>query len=323
MTNNSAMAEKLILAPLRGVTQRTFRNALARHFPSFDEAYSPFLTTLCGNKIKATHLKDVDPGQNGGMELVPQIIGNNPENFKTILKALKDMGYCKADLNAGCPWPMIVKRGRGAGLMKNASLLGRMLEAGVSVMGDGLSLKVRLGVERDDELLERMDLINSFRLRALAIHARTARDMYEGKTRQEAFMEAALRSANPVVYNGDIFSPGDFSRLRDRFGFVSGWMIGRGAAVNPALACEIKGIKAKSSMGDFLLDYSLSVKDELSGPGAFLGRMKEFWSYFRLSMKDGEEYWKRIRQSRSHEEYFSIVAPLLPPGTDWRSLIAK
>ena len=155
---------RLILAPLRGVTHLSFRRCLMKHFGGLDGAVSPFLTTVAGSKIKATHLADILPESNAFLPLVPQIIGKDPVQFRTLLLAVRDLGYTRCDLNIGCPWPLIVKKGRGAGLLRDPDNLRRMLDAGCDVLGEGLSVKVRLGIDRPGLLLERMEIFNSYPL---------------------------------------------------------------------------------------------------------------------------------------------------------------
>ncbi len=305
----------LILAPLRGVTQLAFRKTIARHFPGFDEAYSPFLTTLAGNKIKRTHLADVLPEQNQDLPLVPQIIGKNPADFKTLLRSLKELGYERCDLNSGCPWPMIVKRGRGSGLLKNADSLKAMLDAGCEEMGNGLSLKVRLGIDNPDLLEERMSIINNYPLHSITIHARTAKQMYEGTVDIDSFEKVLKISKIPVNYNGDIFSKADLDRLIKRFPEVRGWMIGRGAVRDPALPMRLRGEYDDKDnymrMINFVTDYSETVRETLEGgPSPFLGRMKEFWSYFKEALPDGNALWEKIRVTRSYADYDDIISKL-------------
>lgn len=306
-------APLLILAPLRGVTQLEFRICIARHFPGFDLAYSPFLSTVAGDRIKPAHLGDVMPEANAPMALVPQIIGKSPANFKTILSALKDLGYTRCDLNAGCPWPMIVRRGRGAGLLRNPSSLFAMLDAGCEVFPNGLSLKTRLGVDSPDELEPLMERINGYPLAALAIHARTASQMYEGTVDLDRF-ESVLRAARmPVYYNGDILAPDDVGRLQARFPEAAGFMIGRGAIRDPSIAARARGAvypNLRKAKVEFVRDYSEMNRARLSGPASFLGRMKEFWGYFKDSFPEGEELWRRIRTARTCGEYDAVLAGL-------------
>ena len=52
---------------------------------------------------------------------------------------------------------------------------------------------------------------------------------------------------------------------------------------------------------EFVRDYSEMNRARLSGPASFLGRMKEFWGYFKDSFPEGEELWRRIRTARTAE----------------------
>ena len=309
---------RLILAPLRGVTHLSFRRCLMKHFGGLDGAVSPFLTTVAGSKIKATHLADILPEANGFLPLVPQIIGKDPAQFRTLLLAVRDLGYARCDLNIGCPWPLIVKKGRGSGLLRDADNLRRMLDAGCDVMGDGLSVKVRLGIDRPGLLLERMEILNSYPLAEMTIHARTAAQRYEGEVDLGGFAECLAAAKAPVVYNGDIRTAEDCQRLAARFPSVSGFMIGRGIVTDPALALRVRhafvfndGQSAPPTTWRayeaFVRDYGEVTRAELFGPGSFLGRMKEFWSYHHAAYPNGEALWRRLRTCRTYAEYDSII----------------
>jgi tRNA-dihydrouridine synthase len=304
---------RLVLAPLRGVTVRLFRECFQRHFGGLDGAVSPFLTTIAGAKIKATHLADILPEANATLPLVPQVIGKNPAEFTTLLAAIRDLGYSRCDLNAGCPFPMIVKRGRGAGLLRDADALRRMLDAGCAALPDhGLSVKVRLGIDAPGLLLERMELFNEYPLAELTIHARTSRQRYEGEVDLDAFADCLAAAKMPVVYNGDIRTAEDLARLRTRFPSVAGWMVGRGAVTDPFLALRIRGKapargEEPARIRAFAEEYAERTKAELFGPAPFLGRMKELWSYLHACFEDGDRLWRELRLARSFGDYDDIL----------------
>lgn len=304
------LSDTFYLAPLRGVTVRTFRNLQARWFTPPDCAVAPFIPTFAGEKVRPTLLKDVDPALGQAVPVVPQVIGKDPAQLRTLLRAFKAMGYSCADLNAGCPYPFIVKKGRGSGLMRDADAFARMLETGCEEMPDGFSVKVRLGVDKPDLLAQRMPLINSFPLREVAIHARTAKQMYEGVADADAFAGAAALCRHPVVYNGDIRTRGDWQRLKARFPHVTRWMIGRGVAVDPFLFGRLKG-EAQSDeaarLKGFLDEYLAVSAEELYGPASMLGRMKELWSYLHQAFAQGEHLWRSVRVCRTVDEYRRVV----------------
>ena len=147
----------LWLAPLRGVTIRAFRTVFADAMreAGFSGAFSPFIPANPGFRRSRKIFDEILPeGQPAGQILVPQAIGKDPWALREWCKAVKDLGYGRADLNAGCPFPMIRKKGRGSGLMRTPDVLDRMLDAGCAEMGPGnFSLKTRLGVESPVQLL--------------------------------------------------------------------------------------------------------------------------------------------------------------------------
>ena len=291
---------------------RAFRNLFATWFEPPDRAVAPFIPTFAGEKVKPVLLQDVDPGFGQKIPVVPQVIGKDPAQLRTLLRSFKSLGYTCADLNAGCPWPFVAKKGRGAGLMRDAAAFGRMLEVGCEEMPDGFSVKVRLGMDKPDLLAQRMSIINAFPLREVAIHARTAKQMYEGMVMLEAFEVAASLCRHPVVYNGDIRTNRDYLRLKARFPGITRWMIGRGVATDPFLIERIRRKKTAARdparLKGFLDDYVAVNTEELYGPASVLGRMKELWGYLHLSLKQGERIWVSVRICRTVDEYRRVVA---------------
>lgn len=304
-------SDTFCLAPLRGVTVRTFRNLHALWFTPPDRAVAPFIPTFAGEKIKPLLLKDVDPELGQSVPVVPQVIGKDPAQLRTLLHAFKAMGYRCADLNAGCPYPFIVRKGRGAGLMRDEASFARMLEVGCEELPQGFSVKVRLGIDRSDLLAARMALINGFPLREVTIHARTARQMYTGAVDLQAFSAALEMCRHPVVYNGDLRARTDFLLLKTRFPQITRWMVGRAAAADPFVFARLTSAmpppRDPLRLKGFLDDYFAACEEELYGPVSVLGRMKELWSYLHQSLAGGERIWKGVRVCRALHEYRRVV----------------
>ena len=302
--------DALILAPLRGVTSRTFREVFSRHFGGLDEAVAPFIPTVEGARVKPRLLNDVQPVV-ASPSLVPQVLGKDPASFRVMLGALRELGHSRVNLNSGCPWPMVVRRGRGSGLLANESALAGMLEAGCDVLGNKFSVKVRLGIDDTTLLLKRMPLFNQFPLEELIIHGRTARQMYEGNVDVDAFARAAEVCTNRVVYNGDIFTLEGFLRLKQRFPHITRWMIGRGVLRNPVLCESIKAGRELpldvARVMAFHNDYLDATRAELFGDKPVLGRMKELWFYLHHAVPRGEKLLRSIQLCATVEEYRSII----------------
>ena len=291
----------MILAPLRGVTIRCFREVFADIIreTGFTEAVTPFIPAMAGSDpLKDRELRD--PGS--GVRVTPQFIGKDPVALRECLEKVKAAGFETADLNAGCPYPMVRNKGRGSGLLRTPDVLRRMLEAGCEVMGAGkFSLKVRLGVDRSDELLGLMPIINEFPLRYLTVHARTARQMYEGKCDVERLREIEKLAKVPVVRNGDIPMP-EVSGGRGQVSGVgcqasgiadgSRIMIGRGF---------VRWLGTREDCKELLERYIAASQVELFGDASVLGRMKELISYWK-ELPQWKRRWNVIKICRSIDE---------------------
>ena len=288
----SAVGRELWLAPLRGVTIRAFRTVFADAIreAGFKGSFAPFIPANAGFKYSRKLFTDILPeSQPSGQLLVPQVIGKDSAALREWCKAVKDLGYVRADLNAGCPFPMIRKKGRGSGLMRSVDVLDRMLEAGCDEMGAGnFSLKTRLGVERTDEIMSLMPVINRYPLAVLTVHARTAVQMYEGSTDRTSFEEVLSAAKVPVMYNGDadVCDEGE-----------GPLMVGRSF---------IRGLANRSDAKELLFRYMDISREELCGDTPVLGRMKELLSYW-CQEPAWCSRWRFIKICRSTEELAMAV----------------
>ena len=274
-----------ILAPLRGVTIRCFRAVFADALreAGFEEAVTPFITATPGfDPLKDRELRGGGPDW---LRVTPQFIGKEPAAFASALERVKAAGYETADLNCGCPFPMVRNKGRGSGILRNPDVLRRMLDAGCAAMGEGrLSVKARLGVDSPDELLSLMPLLNEYPLRFLSVHARTARQMYEGECDLAAFERVRQAAKMPVVRNGDL-ALGDEG------------MVGR---------AFVRALGGRDDIGELLDRYVEASAAELCGETPVLGRMKELMSYWRDTPR-----WRRRWQ-------VAKTARTLPELRVWR-----
>ncbi len=303
----------LYLAPLRGVTGLRFRQAFCAHMTGLQRAVAPFIATVAGERVKPEILRGIEPSeQPAGMPLIPQVIGKDPAQLRVMLRAMQAMGYADVDLNAGCPWPFVAKKGRGSGLLRDEDALAAMLEAGCEVLGPGhFSIKVRLGLDEKRLLLRRLPVIQQFPLRELCVHPRTAKQMYEGTVDLDAFARVAEACTLPLVYNGDIRTLGDFVRLRERFPQISRWMLGRGIVANPFLAESIQSGCDTRDMARFKAwhaDLLERLATDAPGDHALLGHLKELWAYLAPTFRDGKRLWDSLKLTRTRAEFERVLA---------------
>ena len=288
----------MILAPLRGVTIRCFRETFAEEIRAagFTEAVTPFIPAMRGyDPLKDRELSTPLSTSTSSLHLTPQFIGKDPLALRDCLLRVKAAGYDTADLNCGCPYPMVRRKGRGSGILRTPDVLRAMLEVGCETMGPGkFSMKTRLGVDRTDELLKLMPMINEFPLRFLTVHARTARQMYEGRCDVEKLREVERVAKVPVVQNGDVEFPVSLERKGFRFSTV---MIGRSF---------IRWLGTCEDARELLERYIAASQAELCGDAPVLGRMKELLSYWK-ELPRWKRRWNVIKLCRSVDELRSVI----------------
>jgi tRNA-dihydrouridine synthase len=303
----------LIMAPLQGLTDVTFRNVYAGHFSGVDEALAPFISTMGQQRIKPARIRDVAPEFNQALPVTPQILGNAAEDFISLARHLAGMGHTLINWNLGCPHSKIAKKRRGSGLLMFPEMIDRLLEVIVAQMPVPLSVKIRLGRKDKEEIHDLIQVLNRHPLDHVILHPRTGVQMYRGEADLDAFEAAMEACVHPFVYNGDITDTTSFSRVRRRFPDIRRFMIGRGLLANPFLPEEIKGRLSDpalrlSRLQRFHDDLMAAYADRFSGPGHLIGRMKGFWHYLGPSFKDHHKPVKKILRSPSFEVYSGHVA---------------
>lgn len=311
----------LSLAPLRGLTDATYRNSFARHFPGFDLTIAPFLTTFKGTKVKSAKLDDLLPENNKDLPVVPQILSKDADQFKILATMLFDLGYETVNWNLGCPYPMVANKGRGSGLLPDPDKIASFLEA-IADLPTRLSIKTRIGRRNKAEIKELIPIFNSFPLAELIIHPRLGTQLYKGEVDLDTFSFCLESSTNPVTYNGDLCSIADFQRLSRRFPTVQRWMIGRGALSDPFLPASIKQIPLPQypllSIQSFHDELFSLYGQRLSGGSHLLGRMKAVWFYLAGSFQDNKKLLKKIQKVKNIETYTALITHFFSEEAKWQ-----
>lgn len=313
----AASRPRLCLAPLKGFTDAVFRRTFAAHFTGFDAALAPFVTAAGPGRVTDKQLRDLLPEENrGGLPLVPQILGNSPEGFIELARRLAELGYAEVNWNLGCPFRPVTKKRRGAGLLPFPEAVDEFLDRVLCAIPVRLSIKLRLGRSRADEILRLLPVLNRYPLAELVIHPRTARQMYSGAPDLDAFAACLAASRHPVVYNGDITDPEGFRALAARFPEAAGWMIGRGALADPFLPAAIRQGRASSrgsleAFRAFYQELFARYGERLCGPRHLLDHMKGFWTYFARGFENGERLLKRVHRTFSLPRYVETVERFL------------
>ena len=232
---------KIYFAPMEGITDGILRHVHQKLFGGVDVYCLPFHKLTQSLSLTTREKRDIDPAENSGMNVLPQALTRNPEQLRVWLEYIKELGYTCADLNLGCPSPMVTKRGRGSGMLRDPGFLQSFLDYTFShSLPMSLSIKTRIGYEQAGEWMRIMDILAEYPFDHVTIHVRTMREQYNGVTHPEAFEAAVRKGISHPVYNGDLRTKDDIAKLLIRCPDTEAIMIGRGFLADPSLARQLR-----------------------------------------------------------------------------------
>jgi tRNA-dihydrouridine synthase B len=218
------LSSSAVLAPMAGVTDRPFR-ILCRRFGA-GLAASEMLTsdtrlwTTSKSRRRMDHEGEPEPR-------VVQLAGSEPAALAEAARQNVALGAQIIDINMGCPAKKVCGKACGSALLKDESLVARLLEAVVNAVSVPVTLKIRTGWDAASRNGVRVARIaEASGIQALAVHGRTREDFYTGAAEYETIREIKASLKIPVIANGDIDEP---QKARDVLDFTraDGVMIGR------------------------------------------------------------------------------------------------
>jgi len=296
------------VAPMEGVTGAVFRRVHHRLFGGVSKYYIPFITPSVHRVFTTRDLRDIDPKQNQGVPVIPQLLTRDAELFLWAAGELAQLGYDEVNLNTGCPSGTVTTRGRGAGMLRDLDALRTFLDAIFAASPLPISIKTRIGFESPDEWPAILELLKVYPLKELIIHPRSRSEFYKGGVHMDSFNMAASCGI-PLVFNGNLFTAADCAEVESQHPDTP-LMIGRGLLANPALSRVLtSGAPAtadelRSYYDALLAEYSREYPAEQAH-----SRMREHMKYLSCCFEGAEKALKAIRKSNPNT-YPAAIAQL-------------
>ncbi len=311
------MSFKLLSSPLQGFTDFRFRNAFNKYFGGIDTFYSPYMRLNGRLEIKPAYKRDILPENNTDIELIPQVMTNDADEFIFAAKYIQELGYKELNWNLGCPYPMVTKRGMGSGLIKDPIKIESILNKVHAESDIIVSMKMRMGHESSEEILKVLPILEHYPIKSIAIHARIGRQLYKGEVDLDSFQRCVDNTDHKIYYNGDITSVGKFNEMAERFPMIDHWMIGRGMIADPFLPGMIKSNTTEypENRIDIFSKFHDTIFHEysqvLSGTSHIKMKMLNFWEYFMTSLPNSRKGFKKIKKAKSISKYEEAVREIL------------
>ncbi|OAB29423.1 tRNA-U20a,U20b-dihydrouridine synthase [Flavobacterium fryxellicola] len=310
------MDHTLLSSPLQGFTDFRFRNAQNKLFGGIDTFYSPYIRLNGKMVIKPSYERDLLPENNLDLEVIPQVITNDADEFLFVANYVRQLGYKELNWNLGCPYPMVTKSGMGSGLISNPEKINNILHRAHTESDIIVSMKMRLGYDNSEEILDVLPFLDTYPIKNIAIHARIGKQLYKGGVNLDAFQQCVDNTKHKLYYNGDITSVAKFHEMQERFPSIDHWMIGRGLISDPFLPSMIKNntteypankLELFSTFHDTL--YAI-YSESLSGSTHILLKMYHLWEYFSITFSNPHKVLKKIKKAQSIRNYEAAVAEI-------------
>ena len=241
--NEFVLSTPVVLAPMAGITNAAFRR-LCR-----EQGAGLFVSEMVTARALIERREET-------FRLIKPGVGESPRSVQ--LYAVDPIVLGKAvdllgsedladhiDLNFGCPVPKVTRRGGGAALPFKRRLFSAIVEAAVktaSKYGIPITVKMRVGIDSDHHtFLESAKSAADLGVTWVALHARTAAQLYEGRSDWNKITELVEHLSNtdvPVLGNGDIWSGEDAVRMMSQTG-CAGVVVGRGCLGRPWLFADL------------------------------------------------------------------------------------
>ena len=249
---NTTLRHGLMLAPMAGVTDRSFR-AMCREYG----AEYTVSEMVCAKAMCYEQLQKSEGGSKSGalasvsaieMPMAVQIFGSEPEFMAEAARMIEKCSYrgCTSkipptaiDINMGCPVKKIVSNGEGSALMKDPELCGRIVEEVVGSTSLPVTVKIRAGWDKASiNAAEVARICEAAGATAICVHARTREEMYLPGVDVSIIGKVKEAVKIPVIGNGDIYTADDAINMIKRTG-CDGVMVARGALGTPWLFSDI------------------------------------------------------------------------------------
>lgn len=224
-----ALRNRVILAPMSGVTDLPFRQLAWRYGAGLVVTEMVASRELVGNANESwARLKSM-----GLKPHMVQLAGREARWMGEAARIVADNGADIIDINMGCPAKKVTGGYSGAALMRDPDLALSLVEATVAAVSVPVTVKMRLGWDENSlnapEIARRAVEAGAA---AITVHGRTRMQFYEGRADWDAIRAVREVVSVPLIANGDVDSREDALEILRRSG-ADAVMVGRASQGRP------------------------------------------------------------------------------------------
>lgn len=303
----------LVLAPMAGITDHAYRLML-RSIGGVGLVTMEFISSEAISRGNARQLRKMVFSEEE-RPLSIQIYGSDPERMAAAADIVEELAPDACDINMGCPANKVLKGCAGAALMGDLKLAQVIVRRVKSRLSIPLTVKFRLGLDGERKnYLELGRICEGEGAAAVAMHGRTARQMYTGRADWDEIAELKDALSIPVVGNGDIGTPQDALAMFEKTG-CDAVMVGRATMKNPWIFRQIADLLAgcpprESTLAErrnLMLGHFSAIERLAFDPREALHKLRTMTGWYTHGLPNGRALRVRISQLATPEAFRAAV----------------
>jgi len=309
---NIGVDTPLVLAPMAGITDRQFRLIL-RRIGGVGLVTMEFISSeaLARNNKRARLLMRYEEEER---PISIQIYGKDPVRMAEAARIVEEIGADICDINMGCPANKILQGCSGCALMGDLDLARDIVREVRRAITIPLSVKFRLGLADDRRNFTELGRIcQGEGVDVVAMHARTAKQMFKGQADWSEISRLKEALDIPVVGNGDVVEAADAVRMFKETG-CDGVMIGRASMKNPWIYRQAADLLAgRAPYEPMVADRHDLIRTHFDmvttqeDPVFAMHKLRTFTGWYTHGLADGKRLRARISEPTTPQEFLDVV----------------
>lgn len=246
----------IALAPMEDVTDIPFRLICKKM--GADLVYTEFTSSEALIRDAKTALRKIKV-TDAERPVAIQIFGGLETSMEKAAQVAESFKPDFIDVNCGCWVKDVVKRGEGAGLLRDLPKFESIVRSTVQGTKLPVTVKTRLGWDENSiVILDVAKMVEQAGAQALTIHCRTRSQAHDGFADWNWLEKIKKVTSLPIIGNGDVATAEDVKRMFETG--CDGVMIGRAAIGNPWI---FKQAKHYLKTGELLPPLTLQERVEI------------------------------------------------------------
>ena len=327
------LAHGLMLAPMAGVTDTTFRRLCMSMGAEYTVSEMVCAKALCYEQrskkksLEGSATAALAAVTTVDMPMAIQLFGSEPQFMAEAAAMIEALSYkgCVSDtppsaidINMGCPVRKITSNGEGSALMKDSALAAKIVRAVCDAVNIPVTVKIRAGWDSSSvNAPEFAKALEDAGASLICVHARTKEQLYSPGIDLSVIEKTKKAVSVAVIGNGDIYTAHDAVNMMDKTG-CDGIMVGRGAEGNPWIFSEISaylsGKEFQAPTTEERLRIALLQLDDMirsKGERVGLAEAKKHMAWYISGIKDAARARSAIMVATSPLEIKQIFEELI------------